>query len=171
MAQFRRRFGSTLTLLACGTFTSLLALPTPRTLAADYGGCAASLKAQGLSEATAAAACAGSLDPGAVSSCVGNLTGVTKLSARELLDSCRSVRRPGDFAACVGQIQGPETNARAAVEGCRLSLLPDRYASCVLGLADGLKISRNQAIPVCSENGDSPRELNPPYQPVSSSTK
>ncbi len=167
MSRFLRRFGSTTALVALGSLTSLVGLPGTPASAADYGACAAGLKSQGISDATAAVACAGAINPGAVSSCVGDLTGITKLPARELLDSCRSVRRIGEFVGCVNQLQDPSTDARAAVQGCRLSLLPDRYASCVLGLADGLKLSRNQAIPVCTENGDSPRELNPPYQPIS----
>nr|CAD55647.1 hypothetical protein [Synechococcus elongatus PCC 7942 = FACHB-805] len=152
--------------LAAIAFSSLagLSLSTPAAQAADFADCAATLTGLGLAAPVAANACAGAQFPADLSSCTDRLTSSLKLTAADSLAACRSVRKPLAVASCAERLQaaGDATPALIA-DGCRLSLVPERYANCVLGLGDGLDLTRDQLLRACSNNGDVPRRIYPNF--------
>lgn len=152
--------------LAAIAFSGLagLGFTAPAAQAADFAGCAATLIGLGLSAPVAADACAQAQFPSELSNCTDRLSNSLKLSAADSLSTCRSVRKPLAVASCAERLQaaGGATPALIA-DGCQLSLLPDRYADCVIGLGDQLTLTRDQLLRACANNGDVPRRIYPNF--------
>ena len=122
----------------------------------DYATCADNLLGKGISESTAASACARALYPLDLSSCVASIDGTGTLATTEVLSACQRVRRPLELAICYSEIEaGDDAAARSDVlDHCRRSLLPERFSSCVVGLRRETTLSTASAMTTCIDASD-----------------
>lgn len=134
----------------------------------NYGQCATDLLAVGLSAESAAAACAQALYPEEVSGCVLGVTTITDLTAEAALSACSRDRRPLEVATCVAHIQEmlPVDNAAPVLENCHHSILPVRYADCVVDIALATALATTESMALCIAAGDRPVEVAPSFIPV-----
>lgn len=130
----------------------------------NYGECGRRLTTLDFSPEMVVAACGSSSQPDQMAACVVDasqtLAGVDR---RTILDACRAVRRPQEMATCVRNIGEP---AELALIGCRRSLLPLQFSACVTRLSGRVEVAREAAIASCSDGGDTPRQIFPPYNPI-----
>jgi hypothetical protein len=118
-----------------------ITIPHRSAIAVGFDACANSLLNSGISQEQAGTACADALEPKELAACVDKIKGETALAAEDALKSCYRVRRPEDLASCVVAIDSTtegSQNAALALDNCRRSLLPARYAECVVGLNDAI---------------------------------
>ncbi|GAB4132834.1 MAG: hypothetical protein Fur0046_02970 [Cyanobacteria bacterium J069] len=145
----------------------VLGLPTSPALAnyryrrvrtSDYDECTADLIRRGADEAVSATACAGAFHPLEVSSCVAGIGGGDQLAIGDVLNACRSVRRPNDLAQCFNQILGDDeaANVSSVLSHCRRSLLPNDFANCVVGVKQGSTLTTDRALATCIDAVDTP---------------
>lgn len=122
----------------------------------DYRACAARLLNVGVSAEAAAAACATALRPRELSACVFKISKEAKISGVDALATCRQARRPEELATCVvGVSQNTEEAAKPAILNyCGRSLLPLRFAQCVLGLRSEIKSTVTQTLDICIDGSD-----------------
>lgn len=125
--------------------------------------CASELLKAGIAASAAADACAASLYPRDLTICVVRIDQETNIAAADALATCRQVRRPKDLAKCVVNISNGTQNAveREILNNCRLSLLPERFAECVVGLNKEVDFSAGQVMATCIDASDRPRDLYP----------
>jgi len=132
----------------------------------DYEACATDLISEGVDGSTAADVCGRALRPEDLGKCV---VGVAResLAVEEVLTACTRVRRPDELAGCFNDIRGIDTIAAEAnvLDNCRRSLLPTRYANCVIGLRQEIEFSTDEAMTSCLAAGDRPRNTLPIFQP------
>lgn len=134
----------------------------------SYRNCASGLLSAGISSEAAAPACAGALNPQDVGRCVVQITSRTEIAADSALASCRQVRRPIEVSRCVVDIN---TNTQGqAVPGvldyCTRSLLPERFADCVVGLGREIQFASNQGLETCISANDRPLSFEPTFIPA-----
>lgn len=151
---------------------SVLALMLPVTPAiaasdGDYRQCASSLIGRNITPEEAVDACARALQPRELSRCVNEISQESPISATNALSACRQVRRPVEMASCVVDIRKGVTGVADldVLDRCRLSLLPDRYSSCVTGLSRETQLSATQVLDSCIDAGYFPREVDPTFIP------
>ncbi|AMW30921.1 MULTISPECIES: hypothetical protein [Arthrospira] len=128
------------------------------TVEADYARCVRELEDAGVSPRATATACGMAIRPTSIGECVTLITRDAGIAGDEAVLGCMSVRRPQELANCVVNItrSNSEANALTVLEGCGRSLLPERYASCVVGMGSGsTEFAVNDLLRVC---------LNPPEQ-------
>jgi len=132
----------------------------------DYQECAAGLIGEGITPTEAAQACGIALNPEELAECVIEIDAETLTSA-VVLNACRQVRRPDEMASCFNDIRGIDGTTEAAnvLENCRLSLLPERFANCVVGLRQEIDFSTDEAMTSCILAGDRPRNVLPSFRP------
>jgi len=144
--------------------------------AEDFDNCADALLRSGLPEEQVAIACAEALVPEELSSCVSDIAEHTPVEANFALFACFRSRRPVELANCTidinretidpyytSNVTESAASAREALDRCRRSLLPERYAACVVGLSrQDLALAPPEAMSVCLEAEDFPRELYTP---------
>lgn len=153
---------STLASLPAVLFT--VAIPNRPAIAVDFGGCANSLISGGVSQEQAASACSDALEPLELSACVGDIQTGTGIEAEDALQACYRVRRPEDLASCVVDISGNlgQAEPTVALDNCRRSLLPKRYADCTLGLQSAIPdLSSTEAMETCITAEFFPGEVSP----------
>ena len=150
-----------------GTLLWNFAIPSSSMAAApknDFRLCTSELVRARVSPEAAADACSGVLYPKDLAACVYRINQQTNIAADNALPWCTAVRRPRELAICVVNIttrtQG--TASEAVLESCRRSLLPVRYAECVVGLNRGIDFSATQAMAYCIDGSDRPRQFYPP---------
>jgi hypothetical protein len=135
----------------------------------DYNACTAQLAGVELKPEDAAAACAGSLYPLALSACVTGIDGGTEIMATDALSGCRRVRRPEDLATCVVGITGVSTTGTEPLDilsYCRRSLLPKRFSNCVVGITGQVPAySTAQMMDNCIAASNRPRQVLPSFIP------
>ncbi|MEA5499317.1 MAG: hypothetical protein WAN66_24750 [Limnoraphis robusta] len=104
----------------------------------DYRRCAEGLRDAGIAPKLSAEACAGVIRPRDLSECVVSITNTAAISSEEALVGCVSVRRPRELGICVTGIVTVASSADPlnVLNSCALSLLPERYSFCVIGLAE-----------------------------------
>ena len=143
--------------------TFLLAIPNSPALAGSIGNCANSLISDGVDQSAAAAACSDALQPNDLASCVSNIAGNTDIQGNAALQSCYRVRRPDELASCVTTLSASlEPNqSMMALDNCRRSLLPRRYAECTVDLAGISQISSEEAMRSCIAAEFRPSEVAP----------
>ena len=134
-----------------------------------FRGCAGRLVRVGISSDEAATACAGALAPTDVSKCVVEIKKETTIAAEDALSTCRQDRRPNEVARCVVGIS--RNSGEEAVPGVldycgRRSLLPMRFAECVVGLRREIEISPTQAMKSCIDESDQISEFSPNFVPA-----
>jgi hypothetical protein len=132
-----------------------------------YERCTGDLLALKISTEEATSACARALNPKDLGICVSRTSQSGTIAATDALSACRQVRRPKEMAACVNRIRGELSTATAleVLDNCRRSLLPDRYANCVVGISSPAKLSPTQAMTTCIDTGYFPREVDPTFIP------
>ncbi|AFZ34598.1 hypothetical protein Sta7437_1018 [Stanieria cyanosphaera PCC 7437] len=140
---------STLVSIPASLFTITLNFPAT---AASFGACASSLIDSGITGEQAATACADALEPKELSACVEKIKNNTAIAGEEALQACYRVRRPAELASCVTSIndQVGGEGKLMALNNCRSSLLPKRYADCVTGLTGSIpNLSGAKAMESC----------------------
>ncbi len=135
----------------------------------NYRGCAAKLLRLGITPEAASNACAGVLRPRELSNCVTRIQKQTQVAAVDILSSCRSARRPEDLGTCVVSISASkkETFDPSILNYCDRSLLPVRFAECVVGLRREIDFSATQAMDTCIDASDKLGGLLPSFIPAS----
>ncbi len=134
----------------------------------DYRACAGRLLRLGITPTSASQSCAAVLRPREFSSCVTSIQRQTQVAAADLLSSCRSARRPEDLGTCVVNISASkkETFDRSILNYCDRSLLPVRFAQCVVGLRREIDFSTTQAMDNCIDASDRLGGLLPSFIPA-----
>lgn len=130
----------------------------------DYRVCTAQLLDLGLTPQSASRGCAKALRPRELSGCVVRINQQTQISAVDALSSCEQARRPKDLSTCVVAIS---RNTQEAVQAtvlnyCGRSLLPERFAQCVVGLRSVTDIAPTQAMDTCIDASDRVSGFSPP---------
>ncbi|MBD2576640.1 hypothetical protein [Oscillatoria sp. FACHB-1406] len=123
--------------------------------------CAAELRETEVSESEALEACAESLEPDDLSWCVLRLYNSTSVDGTSALRSCFRARRPVELATCAIDItrafqEQPSSGteniqdiALSALDGCRRSLIPNRFADCAVGLNRQSDFSQTSILNAC----------------------
>ncbi len=122
----------------------------------DYRFCAARLLALELSADAVSPACAAALEPKRLSTCVYDIQRQTNILAADALATCSQVRQPDQLATCVVgiSINSQEETIPEVLDYCRLSLLPVRFAECVVGLRREIDVTPIQAMNTCIDGSD-----------------
>jgi hypothetical protein len=133
----------------------------------DYRVCAGRLLALNVSPDVALQACSSTLRPRDLSGCVANIQKQTELSATDALSTCRLVRRPDELATCVvGISKSTKEPANPAILSyCSRSLLPVRFAQCVVGLRAEIDFPSSQAMDSCIDASERIGNLSPTFIP------
>ncbi|MEA5506427.1 hypothetical protein VB735_25620 [Halotia wernerae UHCC 0503] len=122
----------------------------------DYRACAGRVIGEGVTAQAASQACARALRPRDLASCVVYIKRNTEITAADTLSACNQARRPKDLASCV---TGISKNTQGAVNPdvlnyCGRSLLPVRFAQCVVGLRSEIDLTPTQALNTCIDGSD-----------------
>lgn len=138
---------------------------------ADYDSCARDLVRGKVTTAVAADACAKAIRPRDLGICVERIAR-NNISGDDALSVCRQVRRPVEAANCVTEIarRAPSTATVNVLDGCRRSLLPERFSRCVVDLSRELRLATDQSIANCIDATDRSRDLLPTVLPGSTTT-
>lgn len=136
--------------------TPAISASVPSSYLNDYRFCAARLLALGLSADAVSPACAAALEPKRLSTCVYDIQRQTNILAADALGTCRQVRQPDQLATCVVGIStnSQEETIPEVLDYCRLSLLPVRFAECVVGLRREIDVTPIQAMNTCIDGSD-----------------
>lgn len=134
----------------------------------EFANCASALVDSGIEPSLAAAACGSALRPEQVSACVERVVEVTDVGAVEALSACSRDRRPQEVGTCVADIHNALTvgNSAEVLERCQLSVLPERYSACVVGLADGAGLAIDESLNQCINAGYRPADVAPTFVPA-----
>ncbi len=161
-------------LAVVGLSVPAIALPSPfprtddyRPSKRDYDRCTERLLTLNVSVEEATSACARSLKPSDLSKCVVDVVDAGGVEAIAALGACRQVRRPVEMSSCVEDIRGKISEAVPGdvLENCRRSVLPERYANCVIGTTRAANYQPGQALSTCIDGVYLPRELDPTFIP------
>ncbi len=134
--------------------------PAAASTAKDYRQCGERLNAAGISTEVAATACAEVLHPDDMGQCVLDIR-TQQVDALTALAACRRVRRPLALSTCLQDIHRQDGAAvlTEVLEACRVSLLPKRYANCVVGLNESLKVPAATGLSTCLDASDRPVDV------------
>jgi hypothetical protein len=140
------------------------------TNARDFRGCAARLLSAGIAAETVSQACAEALSPRDLGNCVYKIQRETQIEAATALPTCRQARRPEDLANCVVGIGRYSRDAvdPTVLSYCGRSLLPVRFAQCVVGLRTEIDFSAIQAYDSCIDASDRTTGYLPSFIPSTS---
>ncbi len=134
----------------------------------DFQLCTAQLvRLAGVSPEGAADACSDVLNPKDLSRCVVTIHKLTPTLTQDALVACQRVRRPVEFSHCVFDITDNTRDSQPpeVLDYCRRSLLPMRYAECVVGLSRETDFSSSKMLESCIKAEDLPRNLFPSFAP------
>jgi len=142
----------------------------PAALASDrngYSRCTTDLLALEFSEATVAEVCARAFEPEEVSACVVAVAAVPTVDPNQALTACRRDRRPDEVATCVTTIHQDllVEDSSQVVENCHLSILPERYSQCVVGLGLTTELGTAASLEECIAAGYDPEDITPSFVP------
>lgn len=134
----------------------------------EFANCASALVEDGIEPSLAASACGDALRPEQVSACVEGVVEVADVSALEALSACSRDRRPKEVASCVVDIHNalPVESSSEVLEKCQLSVLPERYSACVVGLSDGIGLALPESLDQCINAGYRPADVAPTFVPA-----
>lgn len=133
-----------------------------------YRACTERMLDAEVSPEAAARACAGALYPKDVARCVTRIDGQTEISVQDALATCTQARRPVELSRCVVGISENSDGqpTPGILDFCGRSLLPIRYAECVVGLRREINdLAPTQAMETCISAGDRPLEFAPNFIP------
>lgn len=133
----------------------------------QYRGCAGRLLSIGISSEAAASACAAALRPTDLSKCAVEIEQETAIAAEDALATCRQVRRPNELANCVVGISrnSQEEAEQNVLNYCGRSLLPERFAECVVGLRVEADFAPTDAMETCITASDPLVDVAPNFVP------
>lgn len=123
----------------------------------DFRACAGRLVSVGVTPEAAAEGCATALRPRDLSACVVDISKNTQITADDALLGCRRSRQPRDLGSCVVAVsKNTEGTVNPDVLNyCGRSLLPVRFAQCVVGLRSEIKqLPPIQALDTCIDGSD-----------------
>jgi hypothetical protein len=151
--------------LIAGLAMPMVLVSAPRAIANDFESCTRSLIEADIVAVAAARACGQALHPATLSRCTLDIVGVTDVPAEQALAACQSDRRPAELATCVDDIhQSLEiANSTSVINNCRRSLLPLRFADCVVGVADAAALAVPESMAQCSAAGYRPEDVAPTF--------
>ena len=133
-----------------------MAASVPSTYLNDYRFCSARLLALNVSAEAVSTACANALYPKRLGTCVYDIQRQTNILATDALATCTQVRQPDELATCVVgiSVNSQEETIPEVLNYCRLSLLPVRFAECVVGLRREIDVTPTQAMNTCIDGSD-----------------
>lgn len=133
----------------------------------QYRSCAGRLLDVGISPEAAASACAAALRPTDLSKCVAKIEQQTAIASVDALATCTQVRRPNELANCVvGISRNAEEDAVGSILNyCGRSLLPERFAECVVGLRIEADFTPTDAMTSCIDASDRLGAVSPTFIP------
>jgi hypothetical protein len=133
----------------------------------EFESCARALTDAGLEAAVVAAACGQALHPDQVSACVTGVLAAADVTALSALSACSRDRRPKEVATCVSDIHAalPVERSDEVLEKCHLSILPQRYSACVVGLSQGAGLAVAESLNECLSAGYRPVDVAPTFVP------
>lgn len=133
----------------------------------DYETCTSQLLDLELGEELASLACGTAYRPRNLADCVSEIAIATDITASTALETCRQVRRPVNLATCTVEIAGitDGNNLGNILDSCRRSLLPERYANCVLGITNMSDVAPVTAMTDCLDATDRIRDTYPTFIP------
>jgi hypothetical protein len=122
----------------------------------DYRICTAELLRAGIAVQPASQACAEALYPKDLSACVSKIGQQTKIAPADALPRCSKARRPEDLRRCVVALSQntQQTVDPTVLDYCSRSLLPVRFAQCVVGLRTAANLAPSQALDNCIDASD-----------------
>lgn len=131
----------------------------------NYGQCAADLLDAGLSAEAVAAACSRALHPEQVGRCVLDVTAITDLGVEDALSACSRDRRPLELATCVANIHDflEVASSATVLNNCHRSILPVRYADCVIDTALTAELATTDSLALCIAAGYRPVDVAPTF--------
>lgn len=134
----------------------------------EYSNCSQALLNTGLTSDQVTTACAKALHPETVSSCVVDVTAAAAVDPTVALAACSRDRRPDEMATCVTSIHQnlSVTDSALVVKDCNLSILPVRYAECVVGLGQTVDLTAEASLAQCIAAGYEPVDLAPSFIPM-----
>jgi hypothetical protein len=143
---------------------AIVALPAA---ANNYNQCGERLAKAGITQAVAAPACAEVLHPNDLGRCVQEIS-AQQVDAMTTLEACRRVRRPLELSTCVQDIHRQDKAAALTnvLEACRVSLLPERYGKCVVGLNQSLGVPTATGLSTCIDASDRPVDVLSTFIPI-----
>ena len=135
---------------------------------ADYGECAADLLAAGVDVDDATIACSLAFEPTEVSGCVTDVLAVSDVAPKQALSACSRDRRPDEVASCVFDIHQDLVvdNSLSVLNYCHRSILPKRYAACVIGIVSEADYTTDESLERCIAAGYRPENIAPTYIPT-----
>ncbi len=141
-------------LFSCSLLMAIPEVATAQANRKSFRICSRDLLSVGLSEEKVANACGAALKPRDLSRCVTRIYDNTtkELSAEKILFNCQRVRRVDELGNCVRKINKAvkdTSNESAVLESCRLSLLPEGFSSCVIGLSSNVGLSTEELLTTC----------------------
>ncbi|PZO43661.1 MAG: hypothetical protein DCF17_05535 [Shackletoniella antarctica] len=151
--------------LIAGLATPLVLLAAPGAIANDFEVCTSRLIEAGIDGSEAAGACGKALHPADLSSCTLDVVGVADVDVEQALLACQSDRRPQELATCVSDIHQSLEIASSTVvlNNCRRSVLPTRFADCVVGVATAATLTPAESMSRCSAAGYRPEDVAPTF--------
>jgi hypothetical protein len=134
----------------------------------NYGACASELLDAGVSAEAAAIACANAYRPTEVSACVSGVLNAAEVTPTAALSACSRDRRPDEVASCVATIHSDLTvaDSQSVLDHCHRTILPERYAACVIGIADEVGYTTEDSLATCIAAGYRPENVAPTYIPM-----
>lgn len=131
----------------------------------DYGACADELLAAGIESETAAIACSLAFEPTEVSSCVSDVLFVAEVDPTVALSACSRDRRPDEVATCVVDIHQTllVDDSFTVLNYCHRSILPERYADCVIGITNEAGFTTDESLGYCIAAGYRPVDVAPTF--------
>lgn len=155
-------------LLSAGTLPLGIAAAQAQANDLDYDICASELLDAGVDAEAAAIACAGAYRPTDISSCVTGVLDAADVSVIAALTACSRDRRPDEVATCVADIHADLVvdDSQAVLDRCHRTILPKRYAACVIGIADEIGYATEDALATCIAAGYRPVNVTPTYIPM-----
>lgn len=139
-------------------------IPSAPAHANTFNTCTRNLLGTGINADAASIACANALSPTDLGFCVQRINQQVAIPPEKILQNCYQVRRPRELVTCVRNIDNriSVTSADLIVDNCRKSLLPIRYAQCVVGVSNQeTALTPDQALSDCLAAKDFPSVIFP----------
>jgi hypothetical protein len=155
--------------LAIASLFALVIPNRPVVAMNEFQLCTAQLvRLAGVSPDGAVAACSDALNPKEISRCVVTIHKLTPTLTPDALVACQRVRRPVELSRCMFDITDNTRDSQpiTVLDYCRRSLLPLRYAQCVVGLSRETDFSSGQVMESCIKAEDFPGNLYPNVVPL-----
>ena len=155
---------ATIQLFGCSLLIAIPETATAQVNRKSFRICSRDLLSVGLSEEEVANACGAALKPRDLSKCVTKIydNTTTEFPVQKILLNCQQVRRVDQLGTCVEKINKSvkdTSNEATVLESCRLSLLPESFSSCVIGLSTNLELSTEELLATCLNPNQQTSEL------------